>query len=65
MTETFTTTINAITNDFDMKEEESIENIGTEEGNFYDSIRADLDLIAIYPKADTVQKILNHSQNLR
>ena len=63
MTETFTTTMNLTTNGIDMQEQESIENIGAEEGNFYDSIRADLDLIAIHPKADTVQNILNHSQN--
>lgn len=62
MTETFTTT-NAHINGFDMKEQDSIENIGAEEISFYDSIRADLDKIAFHPKADTVQNILKHSQN--
>lgn len=63
MNETFTSINNLPINGFDMKEQESIENIGTEESSFYDSIRYDLDLIAIHPKSDTVQNILNHSQN--
>jgi hypothetical protein len=65
MTETFTSTTNATPNSFDMKEQESIETIGAEETTFYNSIRNDLDLIAIHPKNDTVQNILDHSQNLR
>ena len=65
MTETFTTITNSTINGFDMKEQESIENIGGEEANFYNSIRMDLDLLAVHPKNDTIQKILNHSRSLR
>jgi len=65
MAETFTSTINSTTNALDMNEQETIESIGADEIVFYNSIRADLDQIAIHPKADTVQNILNHSQNLR
>jgi hypothetical protein len=65
MTESFTTTINP-TNSLDMNEQETtIENIGADEVIFYNAIRADLDMIAFHPKADTVQKILNHSKSLR
>jgi hypothetical protein len=65
MNETFTTTINSTTNALDMNEQETIESIGADEIVFYNSIRADLDLIAIHPKEDTIQNILNHSINLR
>jgi hypothetical protein len=64
MTETFTTILNS-TNAFEMKEQGSIENMGADETNFYNSIRADLDLIEMGPKASTIQNILNHSKNLR
>lgn len=65
MTETFTTIINSTSNSLEMKEQDSIENLGADEAIFYNSIRADLDLMVTNPRVDTVQKILNHSQNLR
>ncbi|MEO6521562.1 MAG: hypothetical protein ABIN91_07790 [Mucilaginibacter sp.] len=65
MAETFTSTINSTTNALDMNEQETMESIGADEIVFYNSIRADLDLIAIHPKADTIQNILDHSINLR
>lgn len=64
MNEVFTNILNT-TNTFEMKEQDSIENIGLDEYTFYTSIRADLDMIEFGPKSATIQNILNHSQNLR
>ncbi|RKR80219.1 hypothetical protein BDD43_0315 [Mucilaginibacter gracilis] len=65
MTEIFTTTINSTPNSLKMNEQDTIENIGVDETTFYHSICADLDLMVTNPRFDTVQSILNHSQNLR
>ena len=62
MNETFTKTLNS-KNRFEMKEQETIENVGPDEAKFYHSICPDLDMIEKSPNSTTIQNILNHSQN--
>jgi hypothetical protein len=62
MNETFTKTMNS-TNIFEMKEQETIENVGADDATFYHSICPALDMIEKSPNSTTIQNILNHSQN--
>jgi len=64
MDETFTTTLNVLTNKAKV-DEESQENLEGDELMFYHSIRADLDLLKKNPKIQTVHQILDHSKSFR
>jgi hypothetical protein len=64
MDETFTTTLNLLT-DKAMVNEELQENLEGDELMFYHSLRADLDLLKRCPKVQTIHHILDHSRSLR
>ena len=64
MDETFTTTLNLLTNKAKVNEELQ-ENLQGDELMFYHSIRKDLDLLKKNPTVQTVHKILNYSKGLR
>lgn len=64
MDETFTTTLNLLT-DKAMVNEELQENLEGDELMFYHSLRADLDLLKRNPKVQTIHHILDHSRSLR
>jgi hypothetical protein len=64
MDETFTTTLNLLTNNAKVSEE-LMENLDADELMFYHSLRTDLDLLKKNPKVQTVHNILNYSKSLR
>ncbi len=64
MDETFTTTLNLLT-DKAMVNTEMQENLEGDELMFYHSLRADLDLLRRNPKVQTVHQILDYSKSLR
>ncbi len=64
MDETFTTTLNVLTNKAKVNEELQ-ENLEGDELMFYHSLRADLDLLKKNPKVQTVHKILDYSKSFR
>lgn len=64
MDETFTTTLNLLTNKAKVNEELQ-ENLEGDELMFYHSIRADLDLLKKNPKVQTIHYILDHSKSFR
>ncbi len=64
MDETFTTTLNLLTNKAKVNEELQ-ENLEGDELMFYHSLRADLDLLAKAPKVQTLHQILDYSRSLR
>jgi hypothetical protein len=64
MDETFTTTLNLLT-DKAMVNAELQENLEGDELMFYHSLRADLDLLKRNPKVQTIHHILDHSRSLR
>jgi hypothetical protein len=64
MDETFTTTLNSLTNKVQVNEELQ-ENLEGDELMFYHSLRADLDLLKKAPKLQTIHHILDHSKSLR
>lgn len=64
MEETFTTTLNSLTNKVKVNEELQ-ENLEGDELMFYHSLRADLDLLKRNPKLQTIHHILDHSKSLR
>jgi hypothetical protein len=64
MDETFTTTLNLLTNKARVNEELQ-ENLEGDELMFYHSLRADLDLLKKNPKVHTVHNILDYSKSLR
>jgi len=64
MDETFTTTLNSLTNKVKVNEELQ-ENLEGDELMFYHSLRADLDLLKKSPKLQTIHHILDHSKSLR
>jgi len=64
MDETFTTTLNLLT-DKAMVNTEMQENLEGDELMFYHSLRADLDLLRKNPKVQTVHQILDYSKSLR
>ncbi|OCX51725.1 hypothetical protein BEL04_17070 [Mucilaginibacter sp. PPCGB 2223] len=63
MIELFTKDLNSPEIDNDMKDAEAIENVGTDEMLFYNSIRADLQQIQMKPKSETIDNILHYSRN--
>jgi hypothetical protein len=64
MDETFTTTLNVLTNKAKVNEELQ-ENLEGDELMFYHSLRADLDLLKKNPKLQTIHHILDYSKSLR
>jgi hypothetical protein len=64
MDETFTTTLNLLTNKAKVNEEMQ-ENLEGDELMFYLSLRADLDLLKKNPKVQTVHQILDYSKSFR
>ncbi|MDB4904021.1 MAG: hypothetical protein JWQ63_3302 [Mucilaginibacter sp.] len=64
MDETFTTTLNVLTNEAKVNEELQ-ENLEGDELMFYHSLRADLDLLKKNPKLQTIHHILDHSKSLK
>jgi lipopolysaccharide export system protein LptA len=64
MDETFTTTLNVLTNKAKVNEELQ-ENLEGDELMFYLSLRADLNLLKKNPKVQTVHQILDYSKSLR
>jgi hypothetical protein len=64
MDETFTTTLNVLTNKAKVNEELQ-ENLEGDELMFYHSLRADLDLLKKNPKVQTIHHILDHSRSFR
>ncbi|SDP94915.1 hypothetical protein SAMN05428975_4017 [Mucilaginibacter sp. OK268] len=64
MDETFTTTLNGIANQA-LMDENAQENLGADDLIFYNSIRADLDLLNKKPKVQTIHQILDYSKSLR
>lgn len=65
MGETFTKTLNAVTNTVQVKESEVQENLEADDVIFYHSIRADLDLLKKNPKLQTIHHILDYSKSIR
>jgi hypothetical protein len=63
MMDVFTNNLNSPVIDNEMKEADAIQNVGTDEMLFYNSIRADLQKIQVRPKAETVDRILQYSKN--
>jgi len=64
MDETFTTTLNLLTNKVKVNEELQ-ENLEGDELMFYHSLRADLDLLNRNPRVQTVHQILDYSKSIR
>ena len=64
MDETFTTTLNVLTNKAKVNEELQ-ENLEGDELMFYHSLRADLDLLKKTPKLQIIHHILDYSRSLR
>jgi hypothetical protein len=64
MDETFTTTLNLLTNKAKVNEELQ-ENLEGDELMFYHSLRADLDLLKRNPKVQTIHHILDYSRSFR
>ncbi|MBB5396643.1 MULTISPECIES: hypothetical protein [unclassified Mucilaginibacter] len=65
MGETFTSIFNAVTNKAQVKQSEVYENLEADEVIFYNSLRADLDLLKKKPKLQTIHHILDYSKSLR
>ncbi len=65
MSETFTTTLNATTNQATVKEMTATETLEADEIRFYHSLRIDLDLLKRNPSDQTVSAILNYSRSKR
>ncbi len=64
MEETFTKTLNLLTNKAKVNEELQ-ENLEGDELMFYYALRTDLDLLKKKPKLKTIHHILDHSNSLR
>lgn len=60
-----TTTLNKAPNTKDMRESEATENLDADDLIFYNSLRADLDLLKKNPSLQTIHNILNYSKSLR
>jgi hypothetical protein len=63
MGETFT--LNALTNQHEVKKENLKENLEADELMFYHSIRQNLELLEKKPKLQTIHNILDYSKSLR
>ena len=64
MDETFTSTLNLLTNKAKVNEELQ-ENLEGDELMFYHSLRADLDMLKKNPRVQVVHQILDYSKSLR
>jgi len=64
MDETFTATLNVLTNKAKVNEELQ-ENLEGDELMFYHSLRTDLNLLKRTPKLQTIHHILDYSKSLR
>jgi hypothetical protein len=64
MDETFTATLNVLTNKAKVNEELQ-ENLEGDELMFYLSLRADLNLLKKSPKLQTIHHILDYSKSLK
>ena len=64
MDETFTTTLNLLTNTAKVNEELQ-ENLEGDELMFYHSLRADLDMLKRNPRIQTIHQILDYSKSFR
>lgn len=64
MDETFTKTLNALANQGEMNRDVQ-ENLDADDVIFYNSIRADLNLLVKKPKLQTIHQILDYSKSLR
>ena len=64
MDETFTTTLNVLTNKAKVNEE-LLENLEGDELMFYLSLRADLDRLKKNPNVQIIRSILDYSGSLR
>jgi len=64
MDETFTTTLNLLTNKAKVNAELQ-ENLEGDELMFYHALRADLDLLKKKPKLQTIHYILDYSRSFR
>jgi hypothetical protein len=65
MGETFTKTLNAVTNNAHMNDSNVQEkNLDADDLIFYHSIRAELDQLKMKPKPQTIHRILDHSRSL-
>jgi hypothetical protein len=64
MDETFTTTLNLLTNKAKVNEELQ-ENLQGDELMFYHSLWADLDLLKKNPRVQIIHRILDYSKSLR
>jgi hypothetical protein len=64
MDETFTKTLNGIANQAQMNDNVH-EYLDADDMIFYNSIRADLDLLKKKPKVQTIHQILDYSKSLR
>ena len=64
MDETFTTTLNLLTNKAKVNEELQ-ENLEGDELMFYHSLRADLDMLKRNPRIQTIHQILDYSKSFR
>ena len=65
MDETSTKTLNVTVNKANMMESDVIALMDADEMVFYQTIRADLDLLKKAPQQQTIDNILNFSKNLR
>lgn len=63
MGETFT--LNALTNQNEVKKQDVTENLEGDDQMFYNSLRVDLDLLKKQPKLQTIHYILDYSKSLR
>jgi hypothetical protein len=64
MDETSTTTLNGIANQA-LMDKNGQENLDADDLIFYNSIRANLDLLNKKPKVQTIHQILDYSKSLR
>jgi hypothetical protein len=64
MDETSTTTLNGIANQA-LMDKNGQENLDADDLIFYNSIRANLDLLNKKPKVHTIHQILDYSKSLR
>ncbi|MEO6149255.1 MAG: hypothetical protein ABIP28_03800 [Mucilaginibacter sp.] len=65
MDETFTKNLFAVTNNTVVKEKSATETLDADDLIFYHSLRADLSLLELTPKLQTVHQILDYSKSLR
>jgi len=65
MGETFTKSLNTVTNNAQVRETDLHENLEADDLIFYHSLRAGLDLLKKKPKLQTIHYILDYSKSFR